>query len=119
MDGLCSKWTDATEAFCDIVGFVKLGKDILQASKYTIAFKNLFGDEKSGLGKAFLSDVKNGDKYVTTFESFKSGLKTLFTDKGFRSELAKNFKSDFLKDMTNIVDSLKSLKKIKSEVHLA
>ncbi len=104
---------DATKAFCDIVGFLKLGNDVLKASKYTTAFKNLFGDKNSGLGKAFLSDAKNKENYVTTFKSFQNGLKTLFTDKNFRSELARNFKSDFITDMKNIAGSLKSVKNVK------
>ena len=104
---------DATKAFCDIVGFVKLGKDILKASKHTTALKNLFGDKNNGLGKAFLSDTKNKENYVTTFKSFQNGLKTLFTDKNFRSELARNFRTDFLKDIENITDSLKSVKNLK------
>lgn len=85
---------DGTEAVVDLVGIAKIGNKFMQSSKYTTAFKNLFGDKKSGLGSKFLSNNVNKKKYVVSWKGFKEGMKTLKSDKLFRKELYDTFKKD-------------------------
>lgn len=84
---------DFTETVCMTVGLVN---SVAELGKRLPAIKNLFGDESKGLGKAFLDkSVRNKKgKPVVTLKSFRNGLKTLATDRAYRTSIRKKFVID-------------------------
>jgi hypothetical protein len=102
---------DTADTFCTIVTtVVPAGKFI---SKRSFAFKNLFGNRKSGLGLRFLSNRVFLNKNIIDWNSFRNGMRALITDDSFRERLGKKFVIDLKYDIKCIPDtfrySLKSL----------
>lgn len=84
---------DLTEMVCTAVTIVS---GIAELGKKLPAFKNLIGDESKGLLKVLTdkSVLNNKRKPVITFKSLRNGLKTLFTNKSVRTQIATKFKLD-------------------------
>lgn len=96
---------DTADTFCTVVTtVVPAGKFI---SKRSFAFKNLFGNRKSGLGLRFLSSTMDDERYIVNWSSFKNGMKSLMTDKIFRNRLGKKLLIDFKYDIKCLPDTIK------------